>query len=128
MTQVLAAPDAPHRSSWLHPEDVEPILGMLIARDLARLAQDWFETLADETRIRILQALALAPEWCVGDLALALSLSVSALSHQLRYLRERGIVERRRAGRVVFYSLADGHVRHVLLDALAHVQEPAEAS
>ena len=50
-------------------------------------------------------------------------MSVSALSHQLRYLRERGVVVRRKVGRVAFYSLADEHVRHVLSDALLHVAE-----
>ena len=52
-----------------------------------------------------------------------LDLSVSALSHQLRLLRERGVVTRRKVGRIAFYSLADEHVRHVLTDALAHTAE-----
>ena len=63
------------------------------------------------------------------DLALLLDLSVSALSHQLRLLRERGAVMRRKVGRIAFYSLVDEHVRHVLTDALAHTAEPnSEAS
>ena len=108
----------------LHPDAVRPLIGRLLSADAARATAGWFDTLADPTRARILQALALAPELCVCDLALLLDLSVSALSHQLRLLRERGAVTRRKAGRIAFYSLADEHVRHVLADALAHTAEP----
>jgi DNA-binding transcriptional ArsR family regulator len=107
----------------LHPEAARPLIGRLLSPEAALATASWFDTLADPTRTRILHALALAPELCVGDLALLLDLSVSALSHQLRSLRERGVVTRRKAGRIAFYSLADEHVRHVLSDALAHTAE-----
>jgi DNA-binding transcriptional ArsR family regulator len=110
--------------SCLHPEAVRPLIGRLLVAVDAQATAAWFDTLADPTRARILQALALAPELCVWDLALLLDLSVSALSHQLRLLRERGAVTRRKAGRIAFYSLADEHVRHVLADAIAHTAEP----
>ena len=119
MAQVSPETDA----VFLHPDAVRPLLGRLIVPEHAQEAGDWFATLADTTRVRILQALSRSPEWCVGDLALALSLSMSALSHQLHYLRERSVVARRQAGREVFYRLADDHVRHVLLDGIAHVTE-----
>ena len=106
-----------------HPGVVRPILPRLVSRAEAESTAEWFATLADPTRTRIVQALALASELCVCDLALALNMSVSALSHQLRYLRERGVVARRKAGRVAYYTLADDHVRHVLSDALSHVGE-----
>ena len=108
----------------LHPDAVRPLIGRLLSSEAARATASWFDSLADPTRTRILEALALAPELCVCDLALLLDLSVSALSHQLRLLRERGAVTRRKAGRIAFYSLADEHVRHVLADALAHTAEP----
>ena len=107
----------------LHPDAVRPLIGRLISADAAQATATWFDTLADPTRARILHALALAPELCVCDLALLLDLTVSALSHQLRLLRERGVVTRRKAGRIAFYSLADEHVRHVLGDAVAHATE-----
>ena len=107
----------------LHPDAVRPLIGRLLSTEAARETAGWFDTVADPTRTRILQALSLAPELCVCDLALLLDLSVSALSHQLRLLRERGVVTRRKAGRIAFYSLADEHVRHVLADALAHTSE-----
>ena len=121
MAQVLT--EGRCEEECLHPDSVAPILGRLLTRPQADAAAGWFATLADPSRTRILQALALAPELCVCDLALAMDMSVSALSHQLAYLRERGVVARRKEGRVAFYSLADEHVRHVLTDALAHIAE-----
>ena len=119
MTQVLG------EVGLLHPDEVRPLLPQLIDVDTARGAGDWFAVLADPTRVRILQALSLAPRWCVGDLALSLEISASALSHQLAYLHERGIVTRAKEGRLVFCALADAHVRHVLRDALAHLRKSA---
>jgi DNA-binding transcriptional ArsR family regulator len=107
----------------LHPDAVRPLIGKLVSARAAKAAAVWFDTLADPTRARILDALSLAPELCVCDLALLLDMSVSALSHQLRLLRERGAVTRRKAGRIAYFSLADEHVRHVLADALAHTAE-----
>ncbi len=112
----------------LHPDAVRPLIGRLLSAPAAQATAAWFDTFADPTRARILQALSLAPELCVCDLALLLDLSVSALSHQLRLLRERGAVTRRKVGRIAFYSLADERIRHVLVDALAHTAEPARQS
>ncbi len=109
----------------LNPDVVRPLIGRLLSAEEARATAAWFDTVADPTRVQILQALLLAPELCVCDLGLVLDLSVSAVSHQLRLLRERGAVSRRKHGRIAFYSLADEHVRHVLADALAHAAEPA---
>jgi ArsR family transcriptional regulator len=112
----------------LHPNAVRPLIGRLLSGEAALATATWFDTLADPTRARIVQALALAPELCVCDLALLLDLSVSALSHQLRLLREREVVTRRKAGRIAFYALADEHVRHVLTDAIAHTSEAEQAT
>ncbi len=111
----------------LHPEHVRPLLGRLIsARDTESLSAT-FALLADPTRCRILHALALARELCVCDLALLVGISQSAMSHQLRILRAEDVVTRRRAGRVVYYRLADAHVRHVFRDALRHTRERGAA-
>lgn len=107
----------------LHPEQVRPLLGRTLSAAGAFSVADLFSTLADPTRIRILHALSLADEVCVCDLALLLGLSVSGLSHQLRLLRDRGGVTRRKVGRIVYYRLADGHVRNLLADALIHADE-----
>lgn len=108
----------------LHPEHVAPLLGRILASSEAERLAATFELFADPTRARLLHAFSLARELCVCDLALLLGISQSALSHQLRLLRERGFVSRRRAGRIIYYRLADTHVRRVLRDALRHGREP----
>jgi ArsR family transcriptional regulator len=107
----------------LHPEHVAPLLGRVIDYAAADELASTFAVLADPTRSRILHALSLADELCVCDLALLLGISQSALSHQLRLLRDRRVVARRKAGRIVYYRLADEHVRHVFSDGLRHVSE-----
>jgi len=77
---------------------------------------------ADPTRLKILFALS-AGELCVTDLARILGVSESAVSHQLRVLRQANLVAGRRLGQRVFYRLADDHVREILADALAHARE-----
>lgn len=109
----------------LHPEHVAPLLGQVIDYATADGVASTFALLADPTRSRILHALSLAAELCVCDLALLLGISQSALSHQLRLLRDRRVVARRKAGRIVYYRLADEHVRHVFTDSLRHAGEVA---
>ena len=122
MTQVLTSDRCD--VECLHPAAVRPLIGRTLSATEAGATATWFDTLADPTRTRIVHALSLAPELCVCDLALLLDLSVSALSHQLRLLRERDVVSRRKVGRIAYYSLADDHVRHALQDAVAHTAEP----
>lgn len=81
---------------------------------------DLFTALADPTRIRLVAALA-ARELCVCDLAATLGATESAVSHQLRLLRARGLVRARREGRLVFYALDDDHVAELYAAALEHV-------
>lgn len=110
----------------LHPEAVSPLLGRSLGADGARLVGDLFGILADPSRARIVHLLAIAPmEVCVCDIALVLGMTVSALSHQLRFLRERGAVEGRKAGRIVYYRLVDHHLRDLVLGAATHVAEVA---
>jgi ArsR family transcriptional regulator, lead/cadmium/zinc/bismuth-responsive transcriptional repressor len=86
-----------------------------------------FGALGDPTRLRIVAALA-GEEMCVCDIAAALGLSTSAVSHQLRVLRDRGLVRPRRAGRLVYYALDDEHVRSLYQQALDHVGHGAVAT
>ena len=81
-----------------------------------------FKALGDPTRLRLVTALG-GQEMCVCDLAAALELSESAVSHQLRRLREQSLVRARREGQVVYYSLDDDHVSHLLEVGLAHASE-----
>jgi ArsR family transcriptional regulator len=88
-------------------------------------ATEIFSALADSTRFRILLAL-LEGELCVSDLVCATSVSQSAVSHQLRFLRDRRLVKVRRDGQRMLYSLADDHVRSLIELALDHVAEEGE--
>lgn len=81
-----------------------------------------FSLLGDLSRIRIVQALS-ATELCVCDLAAILETSSSAVSHQLRLLRTKGIVRFRREGKIAYYSLADEHVYQLLSQMIEHIQE-----
>lgn len=81
---------------------------------------DVFAALGDPTRLRVVAALA-ARELCVCDLAATLGLTQSAVSHQLRLLRDLGVVRPRRAGRLVYYALDDAHVVGLVGLAIEHV-------
>ncbi len=81
-----------------------------------------FKVFGDSTRIRILFVLFEA-EVCVCDMAKALNMTQSAISHQLRILKQNKLVKSRREGKSIFYSLADDHVRTIIAQGLDHVQE-----
>ncbi len=79
-----------------------------------------FKALSDPTRVRLIAAI-LDRERCVHDLCIALTLEQSAVSHQLRLLRDQGLVRYRKQGRHVYYSLDDAHIRDLFETALLHV-------
>ncbi len=81
-----------------------------------------FKALADPTRLRIVQALLLE-ELCVCDISALVDVSISAISHQLRILRNMRIVKYRKQGKQVYYSLDDEHISELLETAFQHVQE-----
>ena len=81
-----------------------------------------FRILGDSTRIRILYVLFEA-EMCVCDIAALLGMTQSAISHQLRALKNARLVKGRREGKVVFYSLADDHVKTMIYQGLEHIAE-----
>lgn len=81
-----------------------------------------FKGFADPTRVHILYLLA-ERELCVGDIAEAVQLSQSAISHQLRLLKQMHLIKFRREGKNVLYSLADDHVKTILEMGLEHVLE-----
>jgi DNA-binding transcriptional ArsR family regulator len=86
-----------------------------------------FRVVADVTRLKLLERLA-EGEWCVTELAEAAGSGLSTVSQQLRMLRSERIVTRRRAGKHIFYSLADAHMRHLIRNALEHAAEHPVAS
>ena len=86
--------------------------------DLAEL----FKVFGDSTRIKILYVLFEA-ELCVCDIAQLLNMTQSAISHQLRILKQNRLVKNRRDGKSVFYSLADSHVKTIISQGMEHIQE-----
>ncbi len=106
----------------LHPEAIERARAALPDAETVARASALLKALADPTRMRILLAMRRG-ELCVCDLSQALQMSQSAISHQLRVLRDNRLVSWRRAGRQVFYKLADQHVEEMLADALDHASE-----
>ena len=83
---------------------------------------DLFKMFGDGTRIRILYAL-FESEMCVCDIAQLLNMTQSAISHQLRLLKQSKLVKNRREGKTVYYSLADDHVRSIICQGMEHVME-----
>lgn len=105
----------------LHPEVVAAARRELLPAEDARELADIFATLADPTRLRLVQALA-GRELCVCDLANVLGLRQSTVSHQLRLLRATRVVRFRKEGRVAYYTLDDAHVAGLLAQGLEHVR------
>lgn len=91
-------------------------------RETLEQIAELFKAFGDATRVRIL-SLLLGQELCVGGIAEALELTQSAVSHQLRILKQMHLIKYRRDGKNILYSLADDHVRTILEMGLEHVQE-----
>ena len=93
-----------------------------LSKEISEWIAELFKAFGDTTRVRIL-SLLLHRELCVGDIADALELSQSAISHQLRILKQMHLIKFRREGKNAVYSLADDHVRTILEMGLEHVME-----
>ena len=83
---------------------------------------DFFKLLGDGTRIKILNALFYS-EMCVCDIAALLGMTQSAISHQLRVLKQGRLVKHRKEGKSVYYSLDDEHIKHIIEQGLTHIKE-----
>ena len=105
-----------------HDEIVERVQKEMPGEDTLYDLTELFRIFGDSTRIRILFVLFEA-EVCVCDLAAALSMTQSAISHQLRILKQNKLVKCRREGKSVFYSLADDHVRSIIAQGREHIEE-----
>lgn len=118
-----ASPSPPHcDTNETHPDALTYVQEALPPdTELARLAA-LYKVFADPTRIKILYALFHA-ELCVCDLAVLLGVTVSAVSHQLRVLKQAELVKYRREGKIVYYSLADDHVRTIIDQGNEHIHE-----
>jgi DNA-binding transcriptional ArsR family regulator len=105
-----------------HEDIVEKVRAQLPGEDALYDLTELFRIFGDSTRIRILYVL-FESEMCVCDIAQLLGLTQSAVSHQLRALKNARLVKSRRDGKTVFYSLADSHVRTIINQGIDHVSE-----
>ena len=106
----------------VHDNIVEKVSGELPKEEMVSDLAELFKIFGDRTRLKILFVL-LKEEMCVCDIAHILGMQQSAISHQLRVLKQSRLVKFRKEGKTVFYSLADAHVKTVLGQGMEHITE-----
>ena len=106
----------------VHTDAVRQARSTMQGDEITSAASDFFKAFSDKTRLRILTALAIE-ELCVCDIASLLGMSQSAISHQLRFLKQARLVKSRKDGKTVYYALCDDHIQTILAQGIAHVQE-----
>ena len=106
----------------INPQIVEKVSPKMPDTKVLYELSDFFKVMGDGTRIQLLWALDEC-EMCVGDLAVLLNMTKSAVSHQLRILRQSRLIKARRDGKEIIYSLDDNHVSQLFECALIHIKE-----
>ena len=106
----------------IHHETVKKVKQKMINKETLDKTATFFKILSDPTRLKIICALD-NNEMCVCDIAAVLGMNQSAISHQLRILKQSRLVKFRRDGKSVFYSLADAHVRTMIAQGMEHISE-----
>ncbi len=110
------------RTFLIHDDTVEKVRKDIPQEELLIDLADFFKIFGDTTRIRILSALFVT-EMCVCDLSEVLGVSQSAMSHQLKTLRQAGLVKYRKEGKSAVYSLKDNHVKQIIDTGISHITE-----
>ncbi len=122
-SKVSQSVDAPGCDAYLvNIENVRQVQPEIVSVEKAQQMAEFFSTLADPSRLRLLSALA-QQELCVCDLAAIAKMGESAVSHQLRVLRSQRLVKYRRGGRNIYYSLTDSHVMNLYAEVSEHLDE-----
>lgn len=106
----------------IHQDVVEKVRSEMLDDDSLINMADFYKALSDSTRIKIINALYIS-EMCVCDISVLLNMTKSAISHQLKNLKELNLIKSRKQGKEVYYSLADRHVGIVFEITKEHVQE-----
>lgn len=106
----------------IHEDVVDEVRGMMPDGDDFYALANLYKMFSDPTRVKIMWALH-CNEMCVCDLAVLLNMTKSAISHQLKSLRLTNLVKYQKQGKVVYYSLADDHVKGVFEMGFAHIHE-----
>ena len=110
-------------STIIHADVVDGVCAQMPDDDILIDLADAFKVFGDFTRLKILSAL-LGAEMCVCDISYLLGMTKSAVSHQLRLLRQNDLIRSRKDGRMVYYSIADEHVATIIRAGMEHVVEP----
>lgn len=106
----------------INPEHTS-VAGRLISElPIAKLVE-FYKAFADETRLKIICVLDGVGQMCVCDIAVSLGMTKSAISHQLKYLKDMGLISGKKSGKEVYYSLADEHIKELYETGLGHVGE-----
>lgn len=108
--------------SVIHEDVVNAVRLKMPEEPLLFELSELFRVFGDSTRMRILWALTEA-EMCVCDITVLLGMTQSAISHQLRVLKQARLVRHRKEGKIVYYSLDDEHIRQILDQGLTHIKE-----
>lgn len=111
-----------YEEKTIHPEQVDSVVKDLPPDEMLFDLAELFKIFGDSTRIKILYVLFEA-ELCVCDIAAVLGMSQSAISHQLRTIKQARLVKNRREGKTIYYSLADDHVKTIIGMAIEHLEE-----
>lgn len=106
----------------LNAETIQQVEDKMPPQEELQDLGEFFKVFGDVTRLKILYVL-LCAEMCVYDIAALLGMSQSAISHQLRVLKQMDLVKNRRDGKTIFYSLADSHIVTILSQGLDHIEE-----
>ena len=106
----------------IHEDVVKKVKATFPEDEMIFELADFYKIFGDTTRVKILYALDKS-ELCVCDISALLGMSISAVSHQLRTLRESDLVRTERQGKVIYYSLADEHVKSILECGIEHIKE-----
>lgn len=106
----------------IHQDVVDKVKSEMLDDDILINMADFYKALSDSTRIKIINALYIS-EMCVCDISVLLNMTKSAISHQLKNLKELNLIKSRKQGKEVYYSLADRHVGIVFEITKEHVQE-----
>lgn len=106
----------------VHEEIVDKVVEVMPEEEQLLDLAEFFKVFGDSTRIKILYVLSQS-EMCVCDIATLLQMGQSAISHQLRVLKQMRLVKFRREGKTIFYSLSDDHIQMILAQGMEHIEE-----
>ena len=109
----------------IHEKETQKAIDQLDKINIIKLSE-FYKNFSDSTRLKIICVLDKVKRMCVCDIAVSLNMTKSAVSHQLKYLKDNNLIVSEKIGKIVFYSLADKHVKDVFEIGLKHVEEGYE--